>query len=182
MSDQDIINNNPDQENEAAAENKASGMADDLTSLQEQVSRLKEEAAHHYDQYLRSVADIDNLRKRTAREKEEYLRFASLPVLKKILPVVDDLERALQMSEGNNDYDTLYKGLEMITRRMHEIVAEEGVQTIEAVGQPFDPQYHQPLAVEASSEHPENTVIEELQKGYVLHGRVIRPSLVKVSS
>lgn len=180
MSDQDIINPNPDQETKAAADNNAP--ADDLTRLQGEVDRLKEEAAHHYDQYLRTMADIDNLRKRTTREKEEYLRYASLPVLKKILPVVDDLERALQMSEVNKDYESLHKGLEMIARRMHEIVAEEGAQKIEAIGQPFDPQFHQPLAVEASSEHPENTVIEELQKGYVLHGRVIRPSLVKVSN
>lgn len=182
MSDQDIINPNSDQETDTAAENNTPGAVDDLTSLQEEVNRLKEEAAHHYDQYLRTMADLDNLRKRTAREKEDYFRYASLPVLKKILPVVDDLERALQMSEGNKDYDTLHKGLAMITRRMHEIVMEEGAQKIEAVGQPFDPQFHQPLAVEASSEHPENTVIEELQKGYVLHGRVIRPSLVKVSN
>lgn len=151
-------------------------------SLQQEINRLKEESASYYDQYLRSLAEVENVRKRALREKEEYVKFAAVPVIKKVLLVMDDLERALTMSESNRDFDALYKGLQMITKRMDDLIQEEGVETIEAVGKPFDPQFHQPLMVEASSEHPENTVIEELQKGYVLHGRVIRPSLVKVSN
>ncbi len=92
------------------------------------------------------------------------------------------MERALTMSESSRDYDALYRGLQMIGKRMQDIIEGEGVQVIEALGKPFDPQFHQPLMVESSTEHPENTVIEELQKGYILHGKVIRPSLVKVSN
>ena len=151
-------------------------------SLQEEINRLKEECAAYYDQYLRSLAEAENIRKRALREKEEYVKFAAVPVIKKVLLVMDDLERALAMSESNQDFEGLYKGLQMIAKRMEDLIQEEGVESIEAVGKPFDPQFHQPLMVEASSDHPENTVIEELQKGYILHGRVIRPSLVKVSS
>lgn len=154
----------------------------DVNALQEEINRLKEQAASYYDQYLRSLAEADNIRKRAQREKEEYLKFASVPIIQKLLPVMDDLERAMTMSESSRDFDTLYKGLQMISKRMQDIIMGEGVQVIEALGKPFDPQFHQPLMVEASADHPENTVIEELQKGYIMHGRVIRPSLVKVSN
>lgn len=157
-------------------------ITDQVEAMQQELERLKEESRKHYDQCLRAMAEVDNTRKRAAREKEEYIKFAALPLIKKLLPVVDDLERALIMSRDNHDYEGLYKGVEMITRRVQTILEEEGAQVIEALGKPFDPQYHQPLMVEASSEHPENTVIEEMQKGYILHGRVIRPSLVKVSN
>lgn len=179
MNDKEVLEN---QSPETPEEQAASNETDLISNMQNEIDRLKEEAARNYDQHLRSLADAENIRKRALREKEEYLKYASLPVIRKVLNVLDDLERALVMSEANRDYDALYKGLEMIAKRMADLVQEEGVQTIEALGQPFDPQFHQPLTVEASSEHPENTVIEELQKGYVLHGRVIRPSLVKVSN
>jgi len=97
------------------------------------------------------------------------------------LPVIDDLERALAQFDNSKDLEGLSKGVEMITRSLQEIIKNEGVEPIEALGQAFDPQYHQPLIVEESDEHSENTVIEEFQAGYILHGRVIRPSLVKVS-
>lgn len=151
-------------------------------SLLEQLQRKNEESKKYYDLYLRAMAEMENMRKRSAREKEEYVRFATLPMVKQLLGVIDDLERALAMTGPDREQDTLYKGISMITTRLQEIVAAEGAEPLEAVGQPFDPQFHQPLAVEASSDHPENTVIEELQKGYIMHGRVIRPSLVKVSS
>lgn len=160
----------------------AEAASPDENNWQEEINRLKEQAAAYYDQYLRSLAEADNIRKRAQREKEEYLKFASLPVIKKLLPIVDDLERALAMSESSRDFDALYKGLQMIAKHMNDLIEGEGVQVIESLGKPFDPQFHQPLMVESSPDHPENTVIEELQKGYVLHGRVIRPSLVKVSN
>ncbi len=168
------------QETAADAGNPAETVSAE-NSLQEEIDRLKEEAASYYEQHLRSLAEVDNIRKRALREKEEYIKFSAVPVIKKVLLVMDDLERALTMSESNQDYDALYKGLEMIAKRMSDLIEEEGVEAIEALGKPFDPQFHQPLLVEESQEHPENTVVEEMQKGYVLHGRVIRPSLVKVS-
>ena len=96
--------------------------------------------------------------------------------------VIDDLERALDASHVNQDLEALNKGVEMIARKLQELIKNEGVEAIEALGKPFDPAYHQPLMVEGSSEEQENMVIEEFQKGYIMHGRVIRPSLVKVGN
>lgn len=161
---------------------------DQDTAIQEQeallneVEQLKAEVKNNHDLYLRALAEAENTRKRTAREREEYIKFAALPLLKKLLAVIDDLDRAVDMYDPEQSPEALIKGVEMISNRMKEIVEQEGAQALDALGQPFDPQYHQPLAIEQNSSYPENTVIEELQKGYVMHGRVIRPSLVKVSN
>lgn len=155
--------------------------AEPTGSLQESLQAAQAESKKNYDLYLRAVAEMENLRKRNQREREEYIKFASLPLIKPLLTVIDDLDRALALASPEQDYSGLHKGIEMVCQRLKEIVVSAGVEPVEALGQDFDPQYHQPLAVEASAEHPENTVIEELQKGYVMHGRVIRPSLVKVS-
>ncbi|MDD2619312.1 MAG: nucleotide exchange factor GrpE [Syntrophomonadaceae bacterium] len=155
---------------------------DEMSSLRQELDKIKQEAQKNYDLYLRTLAEMNNIKKRAAREREEYIRFATLPMIKKILPVLDDLDRALSSSHQKQDYEILSKGVEMIARSLHEAIKQEGVVAIDALHQPFDPQYHQPLTVEGSSEHPENTVIEEFQKGYTMHGRVIQPSLVKVSN
>lgn len=150
--------------------------------LQEEISKLKKDLKTSNDLYLRALAEVDNIRKRNIREREEYIKFAALPLVKKILTVIDDLERAISMYDPKQDPEMLVKGVEMINTRLKEIVEQEGAEVLSAVGEPFDPQYHQPLAIEQNSNYPQNTVIEELQKGYIMHGRVIRPTLVKVSN
>ncbi len=154
---------------------------DEITALKSELEKNQQENQKNHDLYLRSLAELENFKKRAARDKEEYSKFALLPLIQKLLPVIDDLERALAQFDSSKDLEGLSKGVEMITRSLQEIIKNEGVEPIEALGQAFDPQYHQPLIVEESDEHSENTVIEEFQTGYILHGRVIRPSLVKVS-
>lgn len=172
---EEAINTEENMENiEAATSNEGE-------ALIEQIDKLQEELKQANDLYLRALAELYNTRKRAVREREEYIKFASLPLIKKLLAVIDDLDRAISMFEPGQNPEALLKGVEMIKSRMKEIVEQEGAQAVNALGQPFDPQYHQPLAVEENSNYPENTVIEELQKGYVMHDRVIRPSLVKVS-
>jgi len=131
---------------------------DNLLDLKQELERAREEVRQYNEHYLRALADMENMRKRTSREREEYVKYATTPLIKKLLPVIDDLERALTMSAQHQDYASLYKG------------------------KPFDPEFHEPLILEESPEHPSNTVLEELQRGYTLHGRVLRPSLVKVSN
>ena len=154
---------------------------DEITALKQELEKQKEESKKHYDLYMRSLAELDNFKKRVARDKEEYSKYATLSLIKKLLSVIDDLERAMVQFTKSQDLEALGKGVEMITKSLQEVIKNEGVEPIEALGKPFDPQYHQPLMVEESNEDPENMVIEELQCGYTLHGRVIRPSLVKVS-
>jgi len=155
---------------------------------EEQIAKLKnelalqsEEARKKHDLYIRALAEMENLKKRTAREKEEFMQFANIGFIKKLLPIIDDFERALIKSKDAKDIESVYKGIELIYKRLNQLLTDEGIQTIECVGKPFDPQYHQPLMMEKSDEYPENTVIEELQKGYIFKNRLIRPSLVKVS-
>lgn len=153
----------------------------ELEVLQEELAKKTEEAKKYYDQYLRSLAEVENMRKRTQREKDEYIKYAHVSIIKKLLPVIDDLNRGVSAASASKDFDTLSKGVEMTARNLVELLRQEGVTEIECLGKPFDPQFHEPLMVEPSDQHPENTVIEELSKGYTLHDRVIRPSLVKVS-
>ena len=154
----------------------------EIQALKEELTRLQVEKQENYDLYLRALAEKENIKKRAGREREEYIKFATLPLIQKLLLVIDDVDRALDVSHANQDLEALNKGVEMIARKLHELIKNEGVEAIEAVGKPFDPVYHQPLMVEGSSEEQENMVIEEFQKGYIMHGRVIRPSLVKVST
>ncbi|MEA4923711.1 MAG: nucleotide exchange factor GrpE [Syntrophomonadaceae bacterium] len=150
--------------------------------LSEELRQQQEETRKNYDQYLRALAEVENIKKRAAREREEYLKYANVSMIKKLLPIIDDLHRAIGVARTTHDLDAISKGVEMTVRSLDELLKGEGVVAIESVGKPFDPQYHQALTVEPSDEHPENTVIEQLQTGYIMHDRVIRPSLVKVSS
>lgn len=150
--------------------------------LTEELRKQQEEARKNYDLYLRALADVENIKKRSGREREEYLKYANVSIIKKLLPIIDDLHRAIEMASTTRDIEALSKGVEMTANSLDELLRGEGVEPIESVGKPFDPQYHQALTVEPSDEHPENTVIEQLQTGYMMHDRVIRPSLVKVSS
>lgn len=166
---------------EACAEGQGTVEVDEITQLKQELEVQKEETRKNHEQYLRALADADNIRKRMQRDKEEYMKFSMLPLIKKLLPVVDDLERAIQAAGTSQDYEVLSKGVEMINRRLQDIIREQNVVAIETEGQAFDPQFHQALVVEESPEHEENTIMEEMQRGYTMHGRVIRPSLVKVS-
>jgi len=174
----EVIDNSEDTESlmkEANEENEV------IKRLKTEMEKHQEEAQKNRELYLRLLADVENMKKRAVREREEYIQFATLPVIKKILAVIDDLERALDMSAGDQNYEALFKGVEMINNSLHELIKAEGVEPIDAVGKPFDPQFHQPLTVETGSDYIENTVTDELQRGYIMKGRVIRPSLVKVS-
>lgn len=165
---------------EESAKDSQEKETDELTELKEKLAKAEETAKKNYDSYLRALAEMENMRKRNQREREEYIKFSSVSMIKKLLPIIDDFERAMD-EKTVQDFESLKKGVEMIYKNLMEVIKNEGVEPIEALGKPFDPEYHQPLMMEESSE-PSNTVIEELQKGYIMHGRVIRPSLVKVSS
>ncbi len=143
---------------------------------------LRQEVEENYNRYLRVQADFDNFRKRTRKEKEELLKYASLPIIESLLPALDNLERALTAGQNAEHSDSLVKGVEMVFRQIQQVLEQEGLQAIEAEGKPFDPQYHQAVMQEESADHEAGIVIQELQKGYILKDRVVRPSMVKVSS
>lgn len=166
---------------EAEAIKPEAAEKDEPTLLQEQLEAERAKAEDNYTKYLRAVADMDNQRKRWLKEKEELLRYANLPMLRKLLPIIDDFERAKEAAERGGDLGSLLKGIELIDKRLHELIEQEGVQSVSAVGEIFDPQRHEALSIEDSADHPDGTIIEEFQTGYLFKDRVLRPSLVKVA-
>lgn len=142
---------------------------------------LQAKADEYQQRFLRAQADLENFRRRTRMEQAEAAKYGALSLIEQLLPVIDNFERAMATSDENKDYDALMKGIEMIYNQMLHALEQEGLQPIEAVGEKFDPQFHQAVMQVDSEDHEEGIVVEELQKGYILKERVLRPSMVKVS-
>lgn len=147
-------------------------------NLQQQLDQALEERQKLQEQLLRTLAEMDNLRKRTLREKEEMGKFANENILREILPVVDNLERAVEHVEKAESTDGLLEGVRMTLTQFGQVLKRFGVEPIDAVGQPFDPSFHQAMGQLESQDHAVNTVVSELQKGYQLNERLLRPSFV----
>lgn len=133
------------------------------------------------DRALRLSAEFDNYKKRTSKEIQDFKRFANETLLKQLLTVVDNLERAIDISEENTDNKGLLDGVKMTHKEMLRIFESFEVKPVKSEGEVFDPNFHQAVTQEESDDCPENTVLKELQKGYTLHGRLIRASMVMVS-
>jgi molecular chaperone GrpE len=142
-----------------------------------------EDAAAHYDRFLRLQAEFDNYKRRIQKEHTDSLRYALTPLVRDVATVLDNLERALAHArkEPGEPSGALLEGIEMVARQMRETLERFGVTRIEAVGKPFDPALHEALTVVERNDVPENQVLEELQAGYLLHERVVRPARVSVS-
>ena len=155
-------------------------------ALQEDPEQILKERDDYRDRLLRSIAEFDNYRKRIERERRELAEFVSFEILHDLLPLVDDLERALAAapsSEGTAQTVASYRaGVELIHKQLAELLRKRNVTPIEAKGADFDPHVHQAVASEPSASHRENEVIEELRRGYRLGERLLRPAMVKVAS
>ncbi|MFQ5847082.1 MAG: nucleotide exchange factor GrpE [Candidatus Methylomirabilales bacterium] len=159
----------------AGGENLSQGMTAQAHELQEL-----------QDRYLRLAADFDNYRKRVMRERAELIRTAHEGLLLEFLPVLDNLERALAAARSSaassQANETLIEGVEITLRLFKGVLEKEGVKAIETVGRPFDPTVHHAVEQVRATDHPENTVVEEVLRGYLLNQKVLRPALVKVST
>ncbi|MGZ9584990.1 nucleotide exchange factor GrpE [Paenibacillus marinisediminis] len=138
-------------------------------------------ADENYQRYLRVQADFDNYRRRTMKEKEDLAKYASTKLVTELVPVLDNLERALAADVAEGDQGSFAKGVDMIYRQFQQVLEQEGVTAMNAVGQPFNPEFHQAIMQVESDEYEEGFVVEEVQKGYMLKDRVLRPAMVKVS-
>ncbi len=152
--------------------------ADDLQS---QLEKSQAEAREHYERFLRTAAELDNFRKRKEREVGDLRKFANQNLLRELLNVVDNLERAVGATREPGSADGLLEGVDMTLKELLKIFDKAGVKPIEAVDQPFDPNLHEAVMQEENTDVPENTVIRELQKGYQIHDRLLRPAMVVVS-
>jgi len=159
-----------------AATNPAAEPAEDETEgLQADLERFRDLA-------LRSQADFENYKKRSAREKEEAIKYANNSLLEKLISIVDNFELGLQAARGEGEKSPIFSGMSMVLKQLMDFLADSGLQPIDAVGQKFDPNLHEAIAHEASSEVREGNVIRQTRRGYKLKDRLLRPSSVVVSS
>lgn len=163
----------------AAAEEETS--TESVEELKARIEALNAQTEEYMQRLARSQADFDNFRKRTIREKEELGKYASSKLIAELIPVIDNFGRALDTRPEGESSESFVKGVEMIYRQFDSVLQAEGLTTMEAVGQPFNPEFHQAVMQVESDEHEEGIVVEELQKGYMLKDKVLRPAMVKVS-
>ena len=171
-----------EQEEETANESGPAAESDVVTELEAKIETAQQEAKESYDRLLRVSAEFDNYKKRSAREMQEFRKYANESLLKDLLPVLDNLELAIKAArDETNEQASLVDGVDLTLKEILRVLDKHGVQPVEALHKPFDPVFHQAVVGEESDTHPENTIIQELQKGYTLHDRLLRPSMVVVA-
>jgi len=154
---------------------------EDYDILKERLSQKETEATEYLDKLKRTQAEMENFRKRMLKEQEQIIQYAAQTVIRELLPVIDNLERALEASKGDTDGGKLLEGVELIYSQIKDLLARECVEVIDPLGNMFDPQKHEAVMQVDSDEYEENVVAEVFQKGYELKGRLLRPAMVKVA-
>jgi molecular chaperone GrpE len=152
-----------------------------IEKLQAQIAGKDQEIAELKDRYLRSLAENENARKRLRQQSDETVRFQRENLLRELLPVVDNLERAVDAARGGGNGKPIVEGVEMVLRSLLDFLKTHGVTQLTSVGQPFDPQRHEAVDQIESSQHPPNTVVNEFHRGYQIGDRLLRPARVAVA-
>lgn len=149
--------------------------------LLEKIKGLQEESKKNYDLYLRSQAEMENIKKRNAKEKEEWIKYANETLIKEILPVMDNLENAISHTQNENSLQSLKEGVELTLKGLKDSLVQSGLAEVKAEGEPFDPSFHHAVSELEDKSVKAGIIIQELQKGYLLNQRLIRPAMVVVS-
>jgi molecular chaperone GrpE len=187
MSDQEVKTDHEGSKNSETSSKKQvridkAPQAASEADLQERIKQLEEAVTEANDQLLRKAAEFENFRKRLVREKEESIKYANAALLNDIVPIIDDFERAILSAADSKDFDAFHKGVSMIEKQMVSMLERNwGLKRFSANGEPFDPEKHEAIAVEETDKHDSEVVLEDYQKGYLLHDRVLRPAKVKVA-
>ncbi len=179
---EEVTKNNSEKdnlENELEKEQKAS--EEEMALMQKELEEARMQTESAIDKMLRLAAEFDNYKKRSAREYENIRKYASESLIKELLPIVDNFERAIQSANESKNFESFLEGVKLIFNQIINLLEKEGVIPIKAVGEQFDPNYHEAVMHVDSEEYPANVVTEEYQKGYILKDRVIRPAMVAVS-
>ena len=153
--------------------------SEDIDSIK---SAKSDELKNLNDKYLRLAAEFENYKRLAQRDQREQAKFANENILRELIPVVDNLQRAVTYSKSSASNDSLLQGVELTLKQFTEMLAKFGVKQIKSVGEPFDPARHQAVASVPSKDKPENTIIEEHQPGYLLHDRILRAAMVTVAA
>jgi molecular chaperone GrpE len=149
-----------------------------LSAVTAERDQLLAEKADLNDRLLRARAEFDNARRRTERERSDYLQFAAMDLVREVLPVLDDFERGLKVETADKEYA---KGVELIYQRLSEILKKMGLEPIDTAGKPFDPNVHQAVERVETEDAPDQTVLGEFQRGYNFRGKLLRPAMVRVA-
>lgn len=153
----------------------------ELDALKEKIEALERERNEFNDKLLRLHAETENFKKRMTREKDDFVRYSNERVVKEFLPVIDNLERAVDHAKEASEKGSLLEGVEMTLNLFHQALNRIGVSQVSAVGEPFNPERHEAVQQIESDEHEPNIVVSEFQKGYMLHERLVRPAMVVVA-
>jgi molecular chaperone GrpE len=151
------------------------------SELLEKINEIQEESQKNHDLYLRSEAEIENVKKRNKKDKEEWVKYANESLIKEILPVVDNLEMAISHSQDENSVEALREGVELTLKGLRDTLEKSGLEVVKAEGEPFDPNYHHAVSEQADEKVETGRILQELQRGYTLNKRLIRPAMVIVS-
>jgi molecular chaperone GrpE len=152
------------------------------TSLEEQLEAARKESAGNYDRYVRALADLENFRRRVVREKDELRQFASISLLEGLLPVLDNLQLGLAAARQQTDPKSIVEGVSMVLEQLKGVLDRHGLKEVNPAGQKFDPHMHESIAHQPSADVPEEHVLQVVRIGYTLHGRLLRPASVVLSS
>jgi len=152
-----------------------------IEQLKSELKNALEEVKEYKDKYLRTLAEMDNQRKRMIRERDDFQKYANEKLILSILPVVDNFERAINAGENSNTDKKILDGVKLIFKQLKGILEKEGLKPFESVGQKFDPYKHEAFLAIESKEHEPSTILEEIEKGYLLDDKIIRPAKVTVS-
>jgi len=157
--------------------------AEEMTKqeLLKKLTDTKEEAEKNYDLYMRTYAEMENIKKRGIKEREELAKYANESIIKEILPVIDNLDKAISHAQNDENSSTLVEGLELTRDGLMKALEKAGVKEVEALGKPFDPNFHESVSQQIDDTVAPGHVIMEMQKGYLLNGRLMRPSMVVIS-
>ena len=153
-------------------------------SKKELLARLEEaekSASESHDKYLRACAELENYKKRAAKNRENFIKYGNETLIKDMLPTVDSMERALEHASNSEDFEAFVDGLSLIRDNLISVLDKHGVEGIDAIGKDFDPNFHEAMMQVEGEGKEDNKVVEEFEKGYLLNGRLLRPSKVSIS-
>jgi molecular chaperone GrpE len=180
--DNDFENLQEDIKSEIAADSDEQPEVDAVSEEENLLEKERTRAQNMEDRYLRVNAEFENYKKRMLRESSDRFKFFNLDLIKELLPSLDNIDRAISHAKSDNtDVESIIVGLEMVDKMTHEVFEKFGVTRVKTVGEEFDPNIHQAVGVDDSASVPDNQVVEECLGGYTLHGRIIRPAMVRVS-
>jgi molecular chaperone GrpE len=152
----------------------------EIEGLKSEIDRLTKEVAAYKDKWLRAEAELDNYKKRVHKERLEQLKYGYETLIRELLPVIDNLERAIEYSKKHSQKDSLYEGVELTLKLLKKVIEGFGVSEINSIGQVFDPNLHEGVGIEEGEDYEDNVVIKEVEKGYLYRDRLIRPAKVIV--